>query len=284
METLSLHITLQPRLPWAEIMVSQLAELGFDAFVDTEDGLTAYGPVQQINLEQVYAQTLLAQSVQKEHSGAYSIKAETEQIAFQNWNASWEADFQPVFVEDQLSILAPFHDKKQAKGLIVEIQPQMSFGTGHHQTTWLMAKAMLDHPKLPNRVLDMGTGTGVLAILAEKLGVGTILAIDIEDWSVENTKENAVRNHCTHIEALCGDVDLLPGRQFDLILANINKNILKAQIPTYASITPTGGELYLSGFFESDASEMIAFAENYGYKHNSTLNKETWAMVQLKKM
>lgn len=283
METLSLHITLQPRQPWSEILIAQLAEMGFDAFEETATGLTAYGPAPQITLQEVYGNTLLSTKNQEEHAGAYTISVKEERIPFQNWNAAWEADFQPVFVEDKLSILAPFHDKSQAKGMVVEIQPQMSFGTGHHQTTWLMAKAMLDHSMLPQRVLDMGTGTGVLAILAEKLGVGTILAIDIEDWSVENTKENAQRNGCKNIEALCGDVDLLAGKKFDLILANINKNVLKVQIPEYAKTTPTGGELYLSGFFESDVPEMITFTEPFGYRHQKTLTKETWAMVQFTK-
>ncbi len=272
--TLLISIELNPKEPWNEILKAELADLGFDAFEDTENGIKAYGSEEKTNLDSVLKDTILAD---KEIDFTYKLKEEL--IPFQNWNAKWEADFEAVFVDDKLSILAPFHDKSLAKGIVIEIQPQMSFGTGHHQTTWMMSKAMLEETEIFGDVLDMGTGTGVLAILAEKIGAESILAIDIEDWSVENTKENAQRNNCKKIIALHGDVDLIQGKVFDLILANINKNILKSHLAHYIETLKVGGKLYLSGFFESDVQEMIDFTENLGIKHQKTFTKETWAQL-----
>lgn len=278
MDYLELTVNLTPRDPWAEILVSQLAEYGFESFVDTETGIQAYGQADQIDLGTVKAETLLANAMDE-----VEVSTEEKIIPQQNWNALWESDFHPVEVEGRMTILAPFHDKANAEGIIIEIQPQMSFGTGHHQTTWMMSKALLDLPEVPAKVLDMGTGTGVLAILAEKLGAEEILAIDIEDWSVENTISNAERNGCTKITALHGDVDLIENKTFDLILANINKNILKSHIRQYADCLPQGGMLMLSGFFESDAEELVAAGKAVGLSHTGTLTKETWAALTLVK-
>lgn len=278
MDYLELTVNLSPREPWSEILVSQLADIGFESFVDTETGIQAYGQVAEIEMDQLKTETLLSGEFE-EVQFDYSEKI----IEQQNWNALWEADFQPVDVDGRMTILAPFHSKEGAKGMLVEIQPQMSFGTGHHQTTWMMSKALLDMPTVPAKVLDMGTGTGVLAILAEKLGAQEILAIDIEDWSVENTQENAVRNGCTKITAQCGDIDLIAGLKFDLILANINKNILKRHLNSYSEALVSGGKLYLSGFFETDADELIELCKTLKLEHDHTLNKETWAALCLVK-
>ncbi len=274
MDYLELTVNIQPRNPWAEILVSQLAELGFESFVDTENGVLAYAQVTEVDLENAINESLLSSSTDD-----FQLDFESKIIPQQNWNALWESDFQPVEVEGRMTILAPFHDKTIAKGIIVEIQPQMSFGTGHHQTTWMMSKALLDLPKVPKNVLDMGTGTGVLAILAEKLGAENIMAIDIEDWSVENTKENAVRNGAKGIVALHGDIDLIAGKTFDLILANINKNILKSHLDQYSNSLLAGGMLILSGFFETDVEELVEASKNENLTLLQVLNKETWAAL-----
>jgi ribosomal protein L11 methyltransferase len=271
--TLLITVDLQPRNPWSEILTAELAEIGFDAFEETESGIKAYGPENKINEEDIISETILG------GEDDFQFELNKEIIAFQNWNANWEADFKPVFVEDKLAIFAPFHDKSAFNGLIIEIQPQMSFGTGHHQTTWLMSQAMLAENLEGKKVLDMGTGTGVLAILAEKLGSSSILAIDIEDWSVENTIENAQRNNCHQIKSLHGDVDLIEGEKFDFILANINKNVLKKHMNHYVDALNKDGKLFISGFFDSDAQEMIDFVENLGVKHVKTNTKETWAQI-----
>lgn len=276
MDTLELTCTITPKDPFSEILIAQLAENGFDSFVTTPTGIIAYGKA-TINEEEALANTLI------HSSGECTIKIERNIIPQQNWNANWEANFPPVFVESYATILAPFHDSVEAVGMKVIIQPQMSFGTGHHQTTWLMTKALFELQKMPDRVLDMGTGTGVLAIVAEKLGASEIRAIDIEEWSVENAIENAERNQCSKIRCSHGDVDLILGEKFGLILANINKNVLKAHIPSYANALESGGVLLLSGFFRSDVEEMIDFATKYSLKMTRILEKEEWACVQLEK-
>ncbi len=276
MDYLELTIRLNPLRPFNEIIVAQLAEAGFESFVDTDEGVLAYGQVSETSVERALNETFLG-----EQRDDVVFSFESAIIESQNWNAAWESDFEPVFVEDHVSILAPFHDKSQAKGMIVEIQPKMSFGTGHHQTTWMMSKALFELDSIPANVLDMGTGTGVLAIIAEKLGATEITAIDIEDWSVESTIENAGRNNCKNIEVLHGDVDLIEGKLFGLILANINKNVLKAHIPFYAKTLENGGILMLSGFFDSDVEELLNFAKKYELKKEFVYFKDNWAAIKL---
>jgi ribosomal protein L11 methyltransferase len=261
--------------PWNEVAIAALSEIGFDSFVELENGVEAYineNEFNERNLEEGVLQEI------KEHT---QTNVFIEKIPFQNWNAVWESDFKPVFVEDKLTILAPFHDVSLAVGLPIIIQPQMSFGTGHHQTTWMMSKLLLDMNNIPTSILDMGTGTGVLAILAEKLGAKDILAIDIEPWSVENTIENAERNNCKNIKALCGDIDLIIDKKFDFILANINKNILKSHMNEYANALNSGSKLALSGFFESDVDELISHAKLHGFSYDFKIVKETWAALIL---
>ena len=254
----------------------QLADQGFESFVETEFGILAYAQVQDISIDSPLKGTFLAEE-STDFKLDYSIKI----IPQQNWNATWEADFQPVVVESFLTILAPFHERKDRTGMIVEILPKMSFGTGHHQTTWMMSKALFEMNEMPENVLDMGTGTGVLAIIAEKLGASSIVAVDIEDWSVENTIENAERNNCSKIKAICGDIDTVENHHFNLILANINKNILKAQIPFYSKMLVENGTLFLSGFFESDVDELVIFCSNYGLTKHRVLTKDNWAAIEL---
>lgn len=279
MEYLALNISLAPRDPWADILVAELAELGYESFVETDNGIIAYAPASVGEPAEHMNQTSLYQNEN------VNFTLEVETIPHQNWNALWESDFKPVIVSDQLAIVAPFHDLESfSQDMKIIIQPQMSFGTGHHQTTFLMSEYLLESQEIVDPVLDMGTGTGVLAILAEKRGSKEIVAVDIESWSVENTIENAERNGCKHIFALCGDIDIVPAKKYGLILANINKNILKAHLPAYSELAAKGAKLYLSGFFASDAPEMIAFAENVGFKHIMTKELETWAALQFERI
>lgn len=276
MDYIELTINLSPRNPWAEILIAELADLGFESFIETENGLQAYAPETIGNIATLLEETSL------NNNEELTSEIETKLIPHQNWNAQWEADFEPVVVDERLVILAPFHDQASFKNdLKIIIQPQMSFGTGHHQTTFLMSQYLLDLPEVPKKVLDMGTGTGVLAILAEKRGANEILAVDIEPWSVENTAENALRNHCQHIQALEGDIDAIVGAKFGIILANINKNVLKAHLPHYASLLDNNGLLYLSGFFTSDVEELTTCAAAVGFVLEEVREKETWASMKL---
>lgn len=278
MDYLELTVNIEPRNPWIEILIAELADNGYESFVETETGVLAYAQFNEVDTINPLKNTILS-----EKRDDFSFNFETKIIPQQNWNAVWEADFQPVEVENYLSILAPFHDKTGHKGMIVGILPKMSFGTGHHQTTWMMSKALFELENIPAEVLDMGTGTGVLAIVAEKLGAKHIVAVDIEDWSVENTIENAERNGCSKIEAICGDIDVLKGRTFGLILANINKNVLKAHLKSYSEMLETNGIILLSGFFDTDVDELINCAEQVGLKKMRILKKDNWAAIELKK-
>jgi ribosomal protein L11 methyltransferase len=279
METLALHISIEPRTPWSEIAIAWLSDEGCNAFEESANGIVAYGESDQILMKKIEEKLTIWSSENK-----IKTALKVERIPQQNWNALWESDFHPVEVENYLTILAPFHEKAGRKGMLIEIQPQMSFGTGHHQTTWMMSKALFEYGPLPSAVLDMGTGTGILAILAEKLGSTEILAIDIEEWSAQNTKENALRNVCSHITTLHGDVDLILGKKFGLILANINKNVLKSQMSQYASTLSENGRLIISGFFETDKNELIEFAQVHGFLLEKSWNKESWAAIQFKKV
>jgi ribosomal protein L11 methyltransferase len=278
MDYLELTINVTPKEPWTEIIIADLADKGFESFVETDEGLLAYAKSSDINAENPILGTIL-----NEADLNFNYQMEVKIIPHQNWNAVWEADFKPVVVEEYCTILAPFHDQSVITGMPIIIQPKMSFGTGHHQTTWMMSKALFEIGYQPKTVLDMGTGTGVLAFISEKLGAEKIVAVDIEDWSVENTIENAERNACTKIEAICGDIDKVPDLGYDLILANINKNILKAHLPSYSNLLKTGGTLLLSGFFESDADELLAVANPLGLEKKGSLNKEEWCCLSLTK-
>ncbi len=278
MDYIELNISIVPRDPWSEILTSELSELGFDSFVDTESGIQAYGPAENVDLDYVIKNSIMSAT-----DPDFVLFYDQKVIPHQNWNAQWESDFHPVEVEDYLTILAPFHSKDDRKGMIVEIQPQMSFGTGHHQTTWLMSKALFEIGAMPEKVLDMGTGTGVLAIIAKKLGANTVVGIDIEDWTVINARENLERNNCKNIEILFGDVDLIADQTFGLIIANINKNVLTAHIESYSIALKKDGILLLSGFFDSDVAELVTFAADFHLEKQKVYSKEGWAGIQLVK-
>jgi len=273
---LTLHLT--PREPWSEILIAELAECGFESFIETTTGIQAFAPVTIGSVDELLTRTSLL--------GNPSLQFVKEELVIphQNWNAQWEADFEPVEVDSRLVILAPFHDANNYVGREkIIIQPQMSFGTGHHQTTYLMSQFLLDMEPVPTHVLDMGTGTGVLAILAEKKGSTSILAVDIEPWSVENTVENAARNNCTRIRTATGDIECVDESEFGLILANINKNVLKSHLKAYYDLLATNGMLLLSGFFVSDTAELIGLGEKIGFTYLETVEKETWAALKLVK-
>jgi ribosomal protein L11 methyltransferase len=280
MDYIEWNIKLEPRSPWSEILVAQLGEEGFDSFVDTEDGVQAYIPQKQrLDLDKLKNEFITG----LEKKGV-NVSVEEKTIPHQNWNAQWEESFDPVDIENLLTIRAPFHKADYKTKMEVVIQPKMSFGTGHHQTTWMMCKALFDLQPLPEKVLDMGSGTGVLAILAKKLGAKDIWGIDIEEGAVENAIENAERNDSGDIRFDAGDVDLLIGiGGYDLILANINKNILTAQIPSYSRISKPGAKLLLSGFFDSDVADLLKAAKEFGYEEIHTYTREHWAAILLKK-
>jgi ribosomal protein L11 methyltransferase len=274
MNYIELNIAVEPKAPWTEILIAQLAEIEFESFTEDNGQLQAYIQESQLNTEQV-EQIIHAL---KEHT--ISLSYATKIIEEENWNAVWESDFQPVTIEDKLIIRAPFHDPQNGFNEEVIIQPQMSFGTGHHQTTWLLSSLLCDKHFNNLTVLDSGTGTGVLAILALKRGAKNVIGTDIESGAVENALENFERNNLPNADIRLGDIDCVTERNFDVIIANINKNVLKSHLPHYSERSKRLGELYLSGFFVSDVAELIAAAEKEGYHHSATYNKDEWAVLK----
>jgi ribosomal protein L11 methyltransferase len=202
----------------------------------------------------------------------------------QNWNATWEAQFEPVFIGEELRIVAPFHELPSFAGIEIVILPKMSFGTGHHQTTHLICQHMLSMDFKGKSVLDMGAGTGVLAILAEKLGAEQICALEIEVWSAENILENIALNKSERISAIHGGAESIPQQSFEVILANINKNVLLEQLPNYSQVLSANGLLLLSGFFVTDAPDLVAASAKHGFEWVKTAELENWAVVLLKKI
>ncbi len=275
MDHCELKFTLQPLLPGREVLIAELAEMGFESFVEVPDGLHAYIAGDGPDESEIRSLTVFSMP-------ETAVSFEKSLIPRENWNAKWESDFTPIFVEERVSVRAPFHPETAADHDLV-IQPKMSFGTGHHETTWLMMRCMCDLDFYGKDVLDMGSGTGVLAILAEKLGAKDVTAIDIDDWSKENAEENAQLNNCVRIRAHIGDAALLTPDAYDIILANINRNVLIADMERYMNSLRSHGEIVLSGFFCSDIPRLRAETEKHGCKLVNEWNRGDWACLHFKR-
>jgi ribosomal protein L11 methyltransferase len=274
MSSWELALKVEPVFPGTEIMVTELAELGFDSFMETDEGVSAYSNVLTDQLE------IKLNRLSEAYLNDFSFTWELIEHPSQNWNHEWESAYEPVIVEDYASVLAPFHKDFQSVGLPIWIQPQMSFGTGHHPTTWLMVKRLFELERIGPKVLDMGTGTGVLAIVAEKLGAQQIDALDVEKPAIENAIENGQLNACRNITFFAGDAANIPNTAYDLIVANINKNVLKAHLPTYFNRLKASGLLLMSGFFETDNQEVTSAAEEAGFSKMINLTKQNWSLLQ----
>jgi ribosomal protein L11 methyltransferase len=269
-------ISLSPFEPHNEIAVALLSELAFESFVEEGNTVKAYIPEHEFVQEEV-------EKIMSRFEGMnVDITTQVHLIPGKNWNEVWEKDFTPVFLND-LAIIAPFHGQEYRQGRFIEIAPKMSFGTGHHATTALMCNAMGEISFLGKNVLDMGTGTGVLAIYAEQLGATHIYAYDIEYWAVENARENMARNKCQNVKIIQGDIQDVTNASFDVILANINKNVHKLHLPAYAAFLPENGELLLSGFFTMDNQEMIELAHQLNLQIFKTYENNNWSCLHLHK-
>ena len=274
-----LQITIGSFDEWHDILVAYLAELDYESFVEETPILKAY--IQEAHYDGQKLQALLKALNEK---GAPIATFELALLPQQNWNATWEAQFEPVIINDNLRIVAPFHTLAPTNGIEIKILPKMSFGTGHHQTTHLICENMLALELRGKKVLDMGAGTGVLAILAERLGAAQIDAVEIEEWSAENILENIVLNGSTNITAIHGGAPEIPSEGYEVMLANINKNVLLDQLPIYGRVIAQDGLLMLSGFFVTDAPDLIAAAAQVGFEWVRTDARENWAVVLLKKI
>ena len=270
MNYIELEVEFEQLYPGRDVLQAELLLLGFDSFVETKTGLQSYIG------EKDFDESKLARI--NEIPGYKS--SDWKVIEDQNWNATWEQNFDPVFVENKLVIRAPFHTESFSQKMEVIIQPQMSFGTGHHQTTWLISKHLFELELKHKSVLDMGTGTGVLAIIAEKLGAKSIFAPDIDEWSYNNAIENCELNNCKSIEIAHGGHETVGERTFELVIANINKNILIQHFSVYSKALKPKGKLLISGFFATDAQDLATEAAKHGFIFEDTFIKDEWAMMQ----
>ena len=259
----------------AEILTAELADFPFESFEQEGARLKAYIPQERLADCKGEVDALLA------HYGVG--RATFLSIEPQNWNALWESNFTPVEVDGRLTIRAPFHAPAATEAEVV-IMPKMSFGTGHHATTCLVASALCDLPLEGKRGLDMGCGTGVLAIVAAKRGAATVDAVDIDEWAEANCRENAAANGLAErIVPMLGDAGRIAGRKYDFIAANINRNILTMDMPAYAEALDTGGDLLMSGFLEEDVPVIEARARACGLDPIEVRMRDGWAMVHVKK-
>ncbi len=271
---LEFNFKIFPLQPWNEILMAELIEIGFDSFTEEHDGILGYIQKDLFNENQLKEINLFKNDEVK-------ISYKYQEMPNINWNEEWEKNFSPINVENQVSIRAEFHENQNLPHEII-IQPKMSFGTGHHATTYLMIQQMLDLDFQNKAVLDMGCGTSVLAIFAKQKGAGKTVAIDIDEWSVENSVENAERNG-VELEVSQGTAENLGKEKFDIILANINRNILISDIQTYVSVLNDGGQLLLSGLCFFDVDDILEVCTQQNLTLKKKLQREEWVSLLLEK-
>lgn len=273
----SIAVRIQSEIPISEVFLWELDMLGFEGIIEhSEKELEAYISATDFTLNALESKlSVLAQK--------FSLKFETSIVKQQNWNQTWESSFEPVEIDAKLRIRAPFHKPDLQFPVEILIEPKMSFGTGHHGTTHLMAQMLLDLDLQGKSVLDAGSGTGILSILSEKLGAAKVIGFDVEEWAFSNAVENAKLNHCHNTGFHLSDASGLPfgEKYFDIILANITKNVLKEDIPLYLNYLRPNGALVISGFFEADINEMAQFSKELGIEVKRTTMKNNWAAIQL---
>lgn len=247
-----------------DLLIALLSNTGFDGFEESENELKAFGNASSVDMNRL-----------QQLAGLHEFSYSEEDIQETNWNALWESNFDAVTVGDFAGIRAHFHQPFNNVQHEILITPKMSFGTGHHATTFMMIEQMSKLDFAGKHVFDFGTGTGVLAILAEKLGAASVTAIDNDEWSIENAKENADKNHCTQITVTRADTAAV-NQQFDIILANINKNVLLENMAVLASQLKYGGTLLMSGLLREDEQDIVAEALKYQLQKISGSNKLQW--------
>ncbi|MNS37376.1 Ribosomal protein L11 methyltransferase [compost metagenome] len=260
-----------------DLLIASLSEIGFDTFEDTESGFKAYIQAEQFN-EHLVSEQL------SDYKDQFNFSYETNLIPHKNWNEVWESNFEPVIVADKLYIRATFHPARAEFPMEIVIDPKMAFGTGHHETTYLMSEFLLQTEVEGKKVLDMGCGSGILAILASKLGAEDLLAVDIDPICVSSSIENAQLNEVDNMKTGLGDIDQVNDTGFDLILANINRNILLNHMSHYAAMLADEGELIMSGFYEiPDLAIIQEEAAKYDLKYISHYTRNNWVAAKFVK-
>jgi ribosomal protein L11 methyltransferase len=262
---------------FSEILMAEIAEAGFDTFMETETGFEAYAEGNTFDKQ-------LLEEIKTKYAFVSPLVFHFDEIEKQNWNEEWEKNVEPIIVDDKCLVRAAFHKIEKTYPYEIIITPKMSFGTGHHQTTHLMLSAQMKMDHRGKRVMDAGCGTAILSVMASKLGAKEVEAFDIDEWSVENGNENTANNNCSNVHIQLGKINEVNlAGTFDIILANINKNILLAELQQYAAYLKPKGELLLSGFYEKDIPDLNAEASTWGLQEITHQERETWACLLLQK-
>lgn len=275
MDYLEFAFRITPAEPGMEIAQAALSTLPFDSFTMEDDVLRAYIPEDQFvqtDFDDLFLWDL----------DDFEIKYQISKIEQKNWNEEWEKNFSPIDVDGQATIRAPFHPAP-ASGMDILIEPRMSFGTGHHQTTYMMVTHVLDTDCAGKDVCDMGCGTGVLAIVAAKKGAKNVLAADIDEWAYGNALDNVAANACPQIRVVQGGAEVLGEEKFDLFLANINRNILVRYMADYSRAVRPGGYLVMSGFYVPDNEAIAEEASKHGFTLEKALEKDRWSSLKFRK-
>lgn len=278
MQYTEVTITLSKVDPYRDLLIYSLGDEGpYDSFVETPEGLKAYVPTEQFDEAWLKSQIDSLQQL-----STFNYQLSIQALPDKDYNEEWERQHQAVLVEGFCWVRAPFHPHRDDVKYEIEIEPKMSFGTAHHATTYLMLSLLEQEELTGKRVLDMGSGTGVLAILAAKKGATYVEAIDVDEWAFRNAQENFERN-CVEVTPLLGDASLLTvDKHFDVILANINRNILMRDMPRYAAVLNHGGTLFLSGFYEHDVDALLGVAEGLGLRPVLQKSRNEWTAIKLK--
>ena len=269
------HFTIDPVELGSEILIAELGEKAFESFIETETGISAF-------VQKELWDTNILEDIQILSNPEFKIEYTFEEIEQVNWNEEWEKNFEPIDVDGKCHVRAPFHEKTNAEYDIV-IEPKMSFGTGHHETTHMMIQHLLETNLVGKKTLDMGCGTAILAILAEMKGAQPIDAIDIDNWCYLNSIENAERNNCKHISVYEGDASLLKGKKYDVIIANINRNILLNDMQQYVDCLNENGILFLSGFYTEDIPVISENCTTKGLTYVKQFERNNWVALKFVK-
>jgi len=276
MRYIEVKFSVSPFQPWADLLSAELGEIGFESFVEEGNHLLAYVEEDFFNEESIKAvDTLNNESVQ--------VSFEFKYLEQKNWNKEWESNFEPVYVDDEVCVRATFHKPEPKYKYEIVIDPKMSFGTGHHATTHLILSAMRSIDFKDKSVLDMGSGTGVLAIFAAIKGANPIFAIDIDEWCSVNAQENAERNNVSQIQISQGGKEKISGLKVDILLANINRNILLDQMAAYSEAILPNGVLHISGFYKTDVDVLVAEAKLNGLEYVAQNAIGDWTTVNFYK-
>ena len=270
----AIHIYLNPLTPeFSEILIALLDAYEFEGIHERENVIDTYIAVSNFNPD--WMDTIQSAMLKT----GCRIMWEEELVPDRNWNALWESNFEPVIIEGQCVIRAPFHPEFKNTRYSITIEPKIAFGTGHHQTTRLMMEQMLKMDMQNKKILDMGCGTGVLGILASLMGASEVMAVDLDNWAYQSTLENAEKNQIKNLTALEGDIKVVPSAGFDIILANINRNTLLEQMQDYARLLHKGGRLLLSGILEEDFKAIEQEAVKSGFKFQESIMLDGWIVM-----